>query len=43
MDIITYCDGEHSLLEIAEIINVPIWELYEKIEVLLNEKLIERI
>ena len=43
MDIITYCDGEHSLLEIAEIINVPIWELYEEIEVLLNEKLIERI
>ena len=43
MDIITYCDGKHSLVEIAEIINVPIWELYEKIEVLLNEKLIERI
>ena len=43
MDIITYCDGEHSLLEIAEIINVPIWELYEKIEILLKEKLIKRI
>lgn len=27
MDLIAYCDGTHSLLDIAEIIGVPVWEL----------------
>ncbi len=34
MDLIAYCDGTHSLLDIAEIIGVPIWELvpiYQKL------------
>jgi len=28
MNLIAYCDGKNDLIEIAEIINVPIWELY---------------
>jgi aminopeptidase-like protein len=29
MDFISWCDGEHTLLEISEKLNVPIWELYD--------------
>ena len=41
LDLITYCDGNHSVLEIAEKINVPSWELYDLIEKLKNHDLIE--
>ena len=40
MDLISYCDGKNSLLEIAELINVPAWELYELVEKLLSYNLI---
>jgi len=29
MDFISLCDGSASLLEIAEVLNVPIWDLYD--------------
>ena len=29
MDFISWCDGDHTLLEISEKLNVPIWELYD--------------
>ena len=29
MDFISYCDGNNSLLNIAELLNVPLWDLYE--------------
>jgi aminopeptidase-like protein len=32
MDLLAYCDGKHSLLEIAEIINAPIWELKDIVD-----------
>ena len=33
----------HSLLEIADIMNVPIWELYGLTEKLVEAKLIEKV
>ena len=40
MNLISLCDGKSSLLEIAEILNVPIWDLYEIIKKLVSQKLI---
>ena len=40
MNLISYCDGEKSLLEIAEILNVPIWELYDIVDQLEDLRLI---
>jgi aminopeptidase-like protein len=40
MNFISFCDGDHSLLEIAEKINVPAWELYEIIDKLVANNLI---
>ena len=40
MNLITWSDGNHSLLEIAEKCNVPIWELYPLIKKLLIHKLL---
>ena len=37
---ISFCDGENSLIEIAEKLNVPIWNLYDIIKILKNHKLI---
>lgn len=41
MNLISYCDGSHTLLEISEILNLPIWELYPIISELAQHKLIE--
>jgi aminopeptidase-like protein len=43
MNILSFCDGEHSLLDIAEKINVPAWQLYETVEKLISEDLISPI
>jgi aminopeptidase-like protein len=40
MDLLTWSDGKHSLLEIAEICNCPIWALYPLLDVLCNENLL---
>ena len=32
MDFISFCDGDSSLLEIADKLNVPIWELYDLVD-----------
>ena len=40
MDLISFCDGTNFLIEIAESMNVPIWELYETVDILLNHELI---
>ena len=29
MDLIAYCDGDHSLLDVAERLGVPMWELFD--------------
>ena len=43
MNILSYCDGEHSLIDIAEKINLPAWDLYEPIEILISNDLISLI
>jgi aminopeptidase-like protein len=40
MNILSFCDGEHSLLDIAEKIKLPAWHLYEIVEKLILEDLI---
>jgi len=41
MDLISLCDGQNSLLEIAETLNTPIWELYELTDKLVEHELLE--
>ena len=43
MDFISFCDGENTLIDIAEKINVPAWNLYDLIEKLISEDLISEI
>ena len=40
---LSFCDGEHTLLDIAEKINLPAWELYEFVEKLVSQKVISEI
>jgi aminopeptidase-like protein len=40
MNILAYCDGEHSLLDIAELLDLPIGELRPFVDELLAHKLI---
>ncbi len=41
MNMISYCDGKHSILDIAENLNAPFWELQSLIEPLIAEGLVE--
>ncbi|MDT0645909.1 DUF4910 domain-containing protein [Zunongwangia sp. F260] len=41
MNLISYCDGEHSLLQIANKINAPIWDLYAIVDKLVENKVIK--
>ena len=41
MDIISYSDGTRSLLDIAELCEVPIWETYPILEKLIKNNLIK--
>ena len=43
MNLISLSDGENSLLEISEILNVPIWNLYELTEKLISHNLLKEI
>ena len=40
MNFISYCDGEHTLIEIADKVSKPIWELYGLLNTLKSEGLI---
>ena len=40
MDFISLCDGENSLLEIAESLKIPIWNLYDIVDKLVDHNLI---
>ena len=41
-DIVSYCDGKNSLLDIANHLNCPIWDIYANIERLEKLKIISR-
>tara|TARA_A200000113_G_C8815903_1_gene338811 strand:+ start:760 stop:960 length:201 start_codon:yes stop_codon:yes gene_type:complete len=41
MDFISLCDGQTSLLNIADRLNVPIWDLYDLCDNLEKHKLLE--
>ncbi len=43
MDILSMCDGKLSLIQIAEILNLPVWELYDPIKTLESHDLIKKI
>lgn len=43
MNLISYCDGKHSLLEIAEKIDAPCWELYHLVELLCQHEVISLV
>jgi aminopeptidase-like protein len=40
MNFLSFCDGEHTLVDIAEKINLPAWDLYEIVEKLISHDLI---
>ncbi|MBU3635536.1 DUF4910 domain-containing protein [Polynucleobacter sp. es-GGE-1] len=41
MNVLTWADGSHSLIEIADFCKTPVWELYPIVEVLHKHNLIE--
>ena len=41
MDLLSWSDGDHSLIDIADKINVPVWTIYDLVNKLISEKLIE--
>jgi len=43
MGMLAYADGKNDLLTIAEKLNVPMWSLFNNIEMLLREKLIKKM
>lgn len=40
MHFLSYCDGKHSLLDIAEKLEEPIWNLYKYLEIYKFKKII---
>ena len=40
MDIIAYCDGEHDLLSIADMINIPLWETRDIVKKLIENAIL---
>tara|TARA_Y100000768_G_C23879443_1_gene634462 strand:- start:373 stop:987 length:615 start_codon:yes stop_codon:yes gene_type:complete len=42
MNFLTYCDGTRTLLEIADKIDAPIWELYKLVNTLSDAELIKK-
>jgi aminopeptidase-like protein len=43
MNLLSYCDGQHSLLDIAELIGVPFWALIPVVKSLTEHQLLERL
>ncbi|MFO7802272.1 MAG: winged helix-turn-helix domain-containing protein [Desulfovermiculus sp.] len=43
MDLLSYCDGSRSLLDIAEVIGEPFWELAPILEGLKGHGLVKKV
>jgi aminopeptidase-like protein len=43
MNMLSYCDGHHSLLEIAELIDEPFWELTPIADQLIEKDLLQKL
>ena len=43
MDLLSFCDGKNSLIDIAEALNTPIWNLYDVVDILEKNDLISNI
>ena len=43
LDFISLCDGKHSILDIAERLNIPAWDLYDLVDNLEKLDLIVKI
>jgi len=41
MDLISLCDGDSSLVDIAESLGVPVWSLYDLVDTLVSHNLLE--
>jgi aminopeptidase-like protein len=41
MNILAYADGKHTLLQIADLIDIPIWQIAPILNTLLKHKLLE--
>lgn len=40
MELLTWADGQHDLIDIADKLKIPVWELFETVKVLQNHDLI---
>jgi aminopeptidase-like protein len=43
VDILAYSDGKLDLLEIAEVLGVPMWEIIDDVQILVREGLLEEV
>ena len=43
MDLISYADGTNDLIDIANLIEQPVWVLYELVNRLLDNKILQEI
>ena len=43
MDLISYADGTNDLIDIGNLIEQPVWNLYELVNKLLDNKILQEI
>ena len=41
--LVNCADGTHSILDVAELLEVPIWSLYEPFEKLIEAKILKKL
>ena len=43
MNLLSYCDGKHSILEIAELIDEPFWEVLPLADRFIEQDLLQKV